>query len=174
MRYKTISPVLFAQLLSQKFQKRFWNKIKIVGVNQCWLWNRFTTPKGYGRFIISISWKKYNLYAHIVAWIIHNQRDVPLGMNILHSCIATRNCCNPRHLRIGTDQENVDDMVNQGRARKAKGQGHAMAKLTEKEVIKIRKLHSSGKYSVCELAQMFGIVYTCVWKIVRRKTWTHI
>ena len=47
-------------------------------------------------------------------------------------------------------------------------------KLTNEEVIKIRRLYAEGKYSMRKLAEMHGVEYRSVWCIIHRKTWKHI
>lgn len=51
--------------------------------------------------------------AHRVAWTIANG-PIPEGMSVCHTC-DNPPCVNPDHLFIGTNQDNVDDMVSKGR-----------------------------------------------------------
>ena len=53
-------------------------------------------------------------YLHRLMWEAHNAEPIPEGMVVRHTCDNTR-CCNPNHLVIGTQQENVDDMYERGR-----------------------------------------------------------
>ncbi len=59
-------------------------------------------------------------------------------LQVLHDC-DNPSCCNPKHLFLGTCQDNVNDMFNKERENKAKGISHGMSKLTEEDVIKIRE-----------------------------------
>lgn len=52
---------------------------------------------------------------HQVAWILTNG-PIPPGMGVLHRC-DNQPCCNPSHLFIGTQADNVADMVAKGRHR---------------------------------------------------------
>lgn len=51
--------------------------------------------------------------AHRVAYIL-TKGDIPDGLLILHSC-GNRRCCNPAHLRQGTQSENVKQEWDQYR-----------------------------------------------------------
>lgn len=52
--------------------------------------------------------------AHRAAWELANNTTVPDGMYVLHSC-DTRLCCNPRHLRPGTQAQNIKQAYERGR-----------------------------------------------------------
>jgi HNH endonuclease len=52
--------------------------------------------------------------AHKVAWILDGH-DIPRGMKILHRC-DNPICVRPQHLFVGTQAENIKDMMNKGRA----------------------------------------------------------
>jgi hypothetical protein len=53
-------------------------------------------------------------YVHRLAWEEANGQPVPPGMNVCHSC-DNPSCCNPDHLWVGTQRENVQDAVRKGR-----------------------------------------------------------
>jgi hypothetical protein len=76
----------------------------------CWLWNKAIDEAGYGRF------GKTSLYAHRESYGLF-VGTVPEGMIICHEC-DVRACVNPKHLFIGTYQDNNDDMIEKGRDRK--------------------------------------------------------
>lgn len=66
-------------------------------------------------------------------------------------------------------------MKNKGRCnhKAAKGEKKNTAKLTNKEVLKIRKLYLNG-FNLSYLAKKFNVSVTNVRCIVNRKTWKHI
>lgn len=75
----------------------------------CWLWTAVTNNHGYGVF-----WSEgKNLRAHRVSWELHNT-TIPKQKSVLHKCDNTF-CVNPEHLYLGTQKNNVDDMVNRKR-----------------------------------------------------------
>ncbi len=66
-------------------------------------------------------------------------------------------CCRPDHLFLGTQAENLGDMVAKGRSRGGGpcGEAHGRAKLTDAEVAKIRAL--SGTMFQREIGARFGV-----------------
>lgn len=100
-------------------------------------------------------------------------------MDVLHKC-DTPLCVNPDHLFLGTQKDNVDDMIKKGRKFIARGELAGSAKLTEREVRQIRSLYVPGKaphkseHGLSELARQFGVTKSCVWSIVKRQWWRHV
>lgn len=54
------------------------------------------------------------------------------------------------------------------------GEGNGRAKLTEKQVLEIRKIHQESKAEHRFLGKMFGVAHTTIGLILRRKIWRHI
>lgn len=106
------------QLLSLGFSKRFWSNVEIKGIDECWPWKKYIKNYGYGQTSIGGRYSPYrSLYSHRVAWIITMRRNIPDGLMVLHSCIGNRACCNPAHLYLGDQFDNMKDMHRQGRSR---------------------------------------------------------
>ena len=79
--------------------------------NGCLEWTGSTVAAGYGRI-----WFRGKLVAtHRLAWTLVNGPILD-GLNILHRC-DNPPCCDPTHLRVGTQAENVADMAMKGRRR---------------------------------------------------------
>lgn len=57
--------------------------------------------------------------------------------------------------------------------RKARGSEHPAAKLNEREVVHIRKLHSEGA-SIMGLARVFEVTPPTIRSLLKRKTWAHV
>ena len=107
---------------------------------------------------------------------------IPKGMLVCHKC-DVRNCVNPEHLWLGTYSDNNKDCAAKGRRPNPakdvpgimpRGEANGTAKLTDKQVLKIRKLYASRNYSQEELAEKFHVQQMTISKIIRRVTWTHI
>ena len=73
-------------------------------------------------------------------------------------------------------KDNTRDMMNKGRSNfihPRPGEAHHKAKLTDADVIEIRRLRQSGS-KLIELSNRFGVSMTMISYIARRKNWTHI
>lgn len=81
----------------------FWSHVE-KKASGCWEWSRSRTPQGYGQLVF----RRLLTGAHRVAYTIA-KGEIPEGMLILHSC-DNPPCCNPDHLRAGTQKENGKDM----------------------------------------------------------------
>lgn len=93
--------------------------------------------------------------------------NAPKGLVVMHTC-DNKSCVNPDHLKLGTSAENSLDMVNKGR--QCKGEQSHFAKLTESDVIQIRKAEGSLR----TIAKQFNISHVNVGDIRRRKIWKHV
>jgi hypothetical protein len=141
---------------------RFWAHVLKTDEKKCWLWKGATHDFGYG-----LIWANgRNLGAHRAAWQIHHG-PIPAGLSVLHKCDNPA-CCNPGHLFLGTQAENMTDKQKKNRA--AKGESHGCSKLTAEAVVAIR----ASKDSQRKTASRYGITHTQVGNIVRREQWAHI
>lgn len=80
------------------------------------------------------------------------------------------------NIAIVTPQENEKHKIIHGTNRRGtfeKGSKVLWSKITEADVLNIRKLYNEGALQN-DLAKKFGIAQTGVSSIVRRKTWRHI
>lgn len=147
----------------------------------CRIWMGSCAANGYGQ----IGYRGRNAYAHRVSWALH-RGPVPAGLSVLHRC-DIRCCVNPEHLFLGTARDNVRDMMKKDRHRMSAptgnrnpirlypgllaGERHGMAKLTEKNVLEIRRRYAAGE-SQKRLAESFGVNQPHISRIVRRENWT--
>ena len=153
-------------------QCRFWHKVKKSGGNGCWLWTACTCGNGYGYFRLP---SRQNIMAHRYSWILHNG-EIPIGLDVLHDCPSgdCPSCVNPKHLWLGTQSDNVFDMVKKGRNNAAKGEHSGRSVLTDESVIEIRNCYAAGVASLTELANKFGVHPSTLSCMVSRKTWKHV
>lgn len=93
-----------------------WNRLfKQVAfvLEGCWEWQGAANKKtGYG----VINWRGETRYTHRVAWEFWCGL-IPDGLFVCHGC-DNRKCMRPDHLFLGTNQDNIDDMVQKGRQKK--------------------------------------------------------
>ena len=93
---------------------RFWPKVNKAGADECWLWNGYIDCQtGYGIFRYETSTGHGG--AHRFSWLLHNG-EIPNDLHVLHKC-DVRACVNPKHLFLGTNYDNIMDMVRKGRNR---------------------------------------------------------
>lgn len=82
--------------------------------NGCRLWARAKSHNGYGLYNDGIKlFDKVERRVHRIVWTLHNG-PIPKGLIILHSC-DERSCCEISHLKLGTQQENIQDSVKKMR-----------------------------------------------------------
>lgn len=87
-------------------------------------------------------------------------------MLVCHRC-DLRCCVNPDHLFLGTNDENMADMVDKGRARAPLGRANGNSKLTEAQVRAIRE----DARSAPEIASDHHIGRSAVGMIKRGERW---
>ena len=148
---------------SDRFLRRFWSKVSIKGVDDCWEWTAARNLNGYGQLFRTISPRG----AHRISYELANG-PVPEGLEVMHTC-DNRVCCNPRHLKVGTHQENVADCVAKGRQTR----GEMVGKLVEDEVRAIRMFLATGSRSI-DMARLYGVSDVSVARIKHEQTWRHI
>lgn len=78
------------------------------------------------------------------------------------------------NLKWGTYKENVEDARKHNQMPNHKGLSNGRAKLTIKEVKRIRKLYLKPEISLPILARKFHMSLYAIWAVVTRKTWKHI
>lgn len=154
---------------SEAAQRRFWKKADVRGPEDCWNW-RATVSWGYGVYTGRIAEHRFNFRAHRVAYYFQN-KFLPDNCLICHHCDNPK-CINPKHLFIGTPQDNVDDMVS--KLRQARGEKQAAHKLTSEQVNEIRFLRYVKNLKVDEIAKQFGLGRSAISSATRGVSWKHI
>ncbi len=91
-----------------RLAERFWSKV--VRGEGCWIWAASVDDHGYGRFGIG---RLRIEPAHRVAWMVANG-PIPDGLSVLHRC-DNPPCVRPDHLFLGTQRDNMRDMIAKGR-----------------------------------------------------------
>lgn len=146
---------------------RFWAKVDKNGpipercpeLGPCWPWTAYCDGNGRGRVGVDGRADK----ASRVSWHL-TFGEIPDGMSVLHKC-DNPPCVRPDHLFLGTQTENMRDMVV--KQRNAFGVRNGRAKLNEAAVRHIRSVMG-------ELAQRYGVTVGAVAGVGARHKWKHV
>jgi len=148
--------------------ERFYSHIDVKGGDDCWEWLIGKAKFGYGKFQV----KGKPLLAHRFMWELE-QCEIPEGMCVLHRC-DNPSCVNPRHLFLGTRQDNIKDMTTKGRSGHPLGELNPNSKLTKDDVIYIRKLFQAG-FTLGHISKRYDEVgYENICRIVNNKQWKDV
>jgi len=137
----------------------------------CWLWSGAPGAGGYGVIRHDRRYQK----AHRVSWALHNGFMPPRTVKVCHHC-DTPACVNPDHLWLGSQADNVADMMAKGRHRSVPrfGDDNPMAALNGDQVWEIRHALRTGKWSQAAIARSYGVSKMTVCRISNWQTWPHI
>jgi hypothetical protein len=163
-------------LLSPDIVAKFWSKVDRSGDRgACWTWRGRTNRRrngaiSYGAF--SVTGKDYS--SHRLSWLL-SKGDIPDGLCVCHRCDNVT-CVNPDHLFLGTQSENMRDCISKGRDKilhGLPGESHGYAKLTEGDVLEIRRLLASG-VSCASLGRQYRVNQKTIYWIQIRRNWKHL
>lgn len=146
-------------------RERLLSKIAVDEITGCWNWVPPLHHSGYATLHADGRTRR----AHRVSYEVHCG-PIPDGMCVCHRCDNPK-CINPEHLFLGTTAENVADRESKGRHNSPKGEEHGCAKLTDQEVIAIRR--ESGA-SHREIAAKYGVSRTTVTEVRSGVRWKHV
>lgn len=151
----------------------FWSKVNKDGsiplhmphLGKCWEWTAGKQYKGYGQFVFNRKIQS----VHRISWILAFG-SIHENLLVLHKC-DNRACVNPEHLFLGTNQDNIDDMVAKNRQARPRGEKYGGHKLTNEEVIAIRKEYEDDGISQAKLGIKYNVTSANIWYVVNYKTW---
>jgi len=149
--------------MQSDWHERFSSRFAKAGDADCWNWAGRKFKSGYGKFSAGGEYRR----AHRLAWEMRNG-PIPDGMVVLHSCDNPA-CVNPAHLSIGTQRDNMRDMIAKGRARPGyvagEKVGTSLLKTEQVQDIKTKRM-SSRKF-----AALYGVSQRAVMAIWGGVTW---
>lgn len=131
----------------------------------CQIWTGALRPNGYGY----LRFQSENISAHRASYTLAKGK-IPENMFVCHTC-DNRSCINPDHLFLGSHKDNMSDMTK--KERQAKGIDHGGAKLTEEDVLIIKKRIKAGDTQP-EIANDYNVLRAAISKIVTKRTWRHL
>ena len=139
-----------------EFKEHFLNCCEVDPVTQCWNWTLGKSEKGYGR--VKHGGVRYR--AHRMSYQLF-VGEIPDDMYVLHHC-DNPSCINPDHLFVGTNVDNIKDMINKNRQ---------WSKLTSFEV---RCIKECKCLPASHVAKLFGVSSDTIRDIYNDETWKHI
>lgn len=145
----------------------FWDWVDGSDPDGCWPWTRGRMSTGHG----TLRNGKTTMLAHRFAWEL-TFGPIPEGLVICHTC-DNPPCCRPDHLALGTQVDNIVDMVTKRRDRHPRGVDQGSAKVTDDAVREIRRLRTAGS-TLIAIAQQFNVGTSTVHRIASRASWTHV
>lgn len=148
----------------QPWIERFWEKVDKRGPGDCWEWQA-STAHGYGQLNTGGGMS----LVHRLSYELH-VGAIPDGLLVCHHCDNPL-CVNPQHLFVGTNADNVQDMLNKNR--NVRGERQGASKLTEGDVREIRQRFADGERQ-SSLAREYGVCVAQMNRIVHRKEWQHV
>lgn len=93
--------------------ERLWAKVQTGWESDCWEFKGASGDAGHGHLGPSGASQRHH-QAHRVAWEFF-YGPIPDGLYVCHHC-DNPPCCNPAHLFLGTQADNMRDMIRKGRA----------------------------------------------------------
>lgn len=184
-------PIAAAEL-SAADRGRFWSRVAFSP--DCWEWTG-GVMHGYGFFKLK---GKLHRCPRVAYAICHGGVDDTLF--VLHRCDNPL-CVRPDHLFLGTHQEKAYDAKQKGRLATGdrngarthrgklrqgvldylkrhpaaqKGVHNHNAKLTEHQVLEVRRRYAAGGVSQSALAREYGISQTGMSAVLRGTLWQHV
>jgi hypothetical protein len=134
-----------------------------VNENGCWICTSHSKNR-YGYCMFRNGGKKITIHRYMYEQ--HNGK-IPENMCVCHTC-DNPSCINPEHLFLGTHKENMKDRSNKDR--QCKGYDMPARKLTEQQVMEIRKSDETNRY----LGKKYGVSATTIQGIQNGITWKYL
>lgn len=153
---------------------RFWSHVGVSNSDACWGWSASFDLHGYGQFVYrkgKKTWRiKSSIFAYRFPWDFPGIERPLNSLCVLHAC-DNPPCCNPSHLFLGTQKDNVADMVR--KKRNVFGASHISSKITDADVLEIRRRRNSGELYK-DIARDFPLSESSIRKIAIRMRWKHL
>jgi len=173
--------------IRRKDLERFWQRVDDADgdANQCWEFQGHVANHGYGNYwYISETQldaegkpRKRYITAHRFSALIEPRIGTKInaqGACVIHHC-DNKICVNPNHLTVGTQADNMQDMIAKGRSNYTiyEGEANGRSKLTEQAVREIRSLYQPGVVTCKQLGEQYGVTEDAV-RYVLKKGWKHV
>lgn len=145
------------------WQERFWRFVPDPLADGCWEWTGARHRQGYG--ILMVSKRPYRTMPAHRASVIVSGREIPAELKVCHTC-DNPPCVNPAHLFVGTQAENVADMVAKGRWGGVSGEASNLARFPRDVVDEVLRLKAATDLSNRAIGERVGMSKPHVRRIV--------
>lgn len=151
-------------------KQRMLSKVRVGRSMECWPWTASVDSRGYGHANVGGKTAR----AHRVMYELFcgeiTEGDGHHGVVVMHTC-DNRLCCNPLHLKLGTQQDNIADMKAKGRRKGiCAGERNGRALLNVDAVLSIRQ----DSRSLGSIAHDYNISSAAVQRIKSGKAWASV
>lgn len=151
-----------------------WKYIDKRGEDECWNWTRGLSGGGYAQF--ALGRKLYQ--AHRAAYASVNPGGIELAAPkdrkahgiLMHTC-DNRACCNPKHLIVATQMQNMRDAFSKKRMSTRDGVLNGRAVLNHERAAAIRARLIEGE-TRAQIARDFGVSWNCIDMVHRGERWS--
>jgi hypothetical protein len=158
---------------------RFWALVNKDGpvppycpeLGPCWIWQgTINNASGYGQISAGGRGRTKLYRAHRLSYeLCHG--PIFADVNVLHRC-DVRACVHPEHLFVGTQADNMTDMIEKGR--QALGELHGKSILTAELVREGRRRILAGEVTASQYAREIGVGRHAVTGFMDGETWQHL
>lgn len=138
--------------------------------NGCWTCDTaYRTVHGYLAVQITENGIQHAFKAHRFSYE-HFVGKIPDEMLVCHKC-DNPSCCNPRHLFLGSQSDNMRDMV--AKCRGLVGAKNPNTKFSEDDILHIYECIDRGM-SRKKIAEIYGVASVTISHIATGRNWTHL
>lgn|SRR5574343_1091520 len=130
----------------------------------------YTGTKTKNGTMRQISFNGKMVPASRLSWMLQNG-EIPEGKFVCHKCDYPP-CVNIEHLFLGSPQQNTLDASRKFRL--THGEAHHAHKLTEIQVLDMRKMYATGTETYASLGRKFKINECTAARIIKGKFWKHL
>ena len=158
-------------LKRRPLQERLDEALGAASASGCREYTGARNAHGYG--VLGVG-RRRTILAHRLAFCLAAGRDIDsiAGLTVCHHC-DNPPCCNPDHLFLGTQRDNVRDMLSKGRRGGPMGEAHPWSKLCAQDVVAIREMNARGM-SQRAIARHYAVNKTSIKLLLDGTTWRHV
>lgn len=136
-------------------------------ITQCWPWKAALRKGRLSELRPVFKCQGEEWYAYRLVWVLYNGRMLEEKEYIRHTC-DNSTCCNPHHLLVGTQKDNVRDTMIRER------HGHKI--IDVKKCMELFELGCTSEYIAKYMKDKRGVSMdaSSIRSIKRRETYKHI